>query len=76
MAADGGGEGPEAVMDRLNVVNRMESLLGIAKLVVLIGDAHPHGMEPSCDNFTEGCPEALESRPGLHSFSSLQAYGV
>lgn len=59
MQANGGGDGPEAVCDALNAANRMEFLLDAAKVVVLVGDAPPHGVEPSSDSFPKGCPAGL-----------------
>ncbi|MHA1961590.1 MAG: vWA domain-containing protein [Candidatus Thorarchaeota archaeon] len=59
MVADGGGDGPEAVCDALHVANRMEFLNESAKVVILIGDAPPHGVEPSGDNFPKGCPDGF-----------------
>ena len=56
MQAHGGGDGPEAVTDGLH------DLLGLnwdslaARLVVMVGDAPPHGVEPHGDGFPEGCP--------------------
>ena len=35
----------------------MEFLNESAKVVVFIGDAPPHGVEPSGDNFPKGCPD-------------------
>lgn len=57
MSASGGGDGPEAVCDALHVANRMEFLNESAKIIILIGDAPPHGVEPSGDNFPQGCPD-------------------
>ncbi len=57
MAASGGGDGPEAVADGLEIANRMEFLGASAKFVILVGDAPPHGVEPSGDNFPQGCPD-------------------
>ncbi len=57
MNASGGGDGPEAVADGLHVANRMEFLNESAKIIILIGDAPPHGVEPSSDNFPDGCPD-------------------
>jgi Mg-chelatase subunit ChlD len=56
MQASGGGDGPEAVCDGLHVANRMEYLNESAKIIVLIGDAPPHGVEPDGDSFAKGCP--------------------
>jgi len=56
MAAHGGGDGPEAVTDglyqALNLCWRKEAV----KVVVIISDAPPHGLEPSGDGFHSGCP--------------------
>ncbi len=57
MDAYGGGDGPEAVCDGLHVANRMEYLNESAKIMVLIGDAPPHGVEPGGDSFARGCPD-------------------
>ncbi|MGY5875298.1 MAG: vWA domain-containing protein [Candidatus Thorarchaeota archaeon] len=57
MSADGGGDGPEAVCDALHVANRMEFLNESAKVIVFVGDAPPHGVEPSGDSFPKGCPD-------------------
>jgi len=55
--AMGGGDGPEAVADGLHVaVHDMDS--GDAmKVIFLIGDAPPHGLEGNGDSsFKQGCP--------------------
>jgi hypothetical protein len=57
MAASGGGDGPEAVCDAMNLANRMEFHNESAKVIVLIGDAPPHGVEPDGDSFPKGCPD-------------------
>lgn len=59
MSADGGGDGPEAVSDALNTANRMEFLLDAAKIVVLIADAPPHGVEPG-DRWPDGPPSGIK----------------
>ncbi len=59
MAADGGGDGPEAVSDALDAANRMEFLLDAAKIVVLIADAPPHGVEPG-DRWPDGPPSGIK----------------
>ncbi len=56
MSAEGGGDGPEAVADALHMANRMEFKKESAKIVILIGDAPPHGVEPGNDGFPQGCP--------------------
>ena len=57
MSATGGGDGPEAVADALYTANRMEYLTESAKVVVLIGDAPPHGVE--ADDRWSRCPEGI-----------------
>ncbi len=56
MLAFGGGDGPEAVDTALHVANRMEYLRESAKIMVLIGDAPPHGVESS-GAWTQGSPD-------------------
>ncbi len=58
MEAQGGGDGPEAVPTALNVARRMEFLREAAKVVVLIGDAPPHGVEPN-DTYKAGWPDGV-----------------
>ena len=57
MDASGGGDGPEAVCDAMNLANRMEFHNESAKVITLIGDAPPHGVEPDGDSFPKGCPK-------------------
>ena len=59
MAASGGGDGPEAVSTALQVMNKMEYLNESAKIAVLVGDAPPHGVEPS-DRWPEGTPDGAK----------------
>ena len=56
MSAVGGGDGPEAVDTALHVANRMEYLRESAKIMVLIGDAPPHGVESS-GAWPQGSPD-------------------
>jgi len=56
MAASGGGDGPEAVTDGLFDVVRLDWRRRAARVVVWVGDAPPHGVEPSGDGFPAGCP--------------------
>jgi Mg-chelatase subunit ChlD len=59
MQASGGGDGPEAVSTAMNVTNRMEFLRDAAKVVVLIADAPPHGVESS-DRWPKGTPDGAK----------------
>jgi len=55
--ADGGGDGPEAVIDGLyDAIFLLEWRQGAHKVVVLAGDAPPHGVGGAGDAFSEGCP--------------------
>jgi len=56
MRASGGGDGPESVTDGLYDLVRLEWRPRAARVVVWVGDAPPHGVEPSGDGFPEGCP--------------------
>ncbi|NUQ74255.1 MAG: VWA domain-containing protein [Polyangiaceae bacterium] len=56
MAAQGGGDGPESVTDGLFDVVRLNWRLRAARVVVWVGDAPPHGVEPRGDEFPGGCP--------------------
>ncbi|TXT55996.1 MAG: hypothetical protein BAJATHORv1_30380 [Candidatus Thorarchaeota archaeon] len=57
MSASGGGDGPEAVADGIEAAIRMEYLSDAAKVLILIGDAPPHGVEPG-DRWDK-CPEGI-----------------
>ena len=56
MQASGGGDGPESVTDGLFDVVRLNWRPRAARVVVWVGDAPPHGVEPSGDEFPAGCP--------------------
>jgi len=56
MYASGGGDGPESLTDGLYDLVRLDWRPSAARMVVLVGDAPPHGVEPSGDAFPQGCP--------------------
>ena len=56
MQAQGGGDGPEAVTDGLRDLISLDWGERAARVVVLVGDAPPHGVEPTGDGFPQGCP--------------------
>jgi Ca-activated chloride channel homolog len=56
MRAQGGGDGPEAVTDGLHELLNLNWDPEAARLVVMVGDAPPHGVEPAHDGFPDGCP--------------------
>jgi len=56
MSAQGGGDGPEAVTDGLHKALHLNWRKEAVKIVVIIADAPPHGLEPTGDGFKNGCP--------------------
>ncbi len=56
MHANGGGDGPESVTDGLYDLVRLDFRPRAARVVVWVGDAPPHGVEPTGDGFPDGCP--------------------
>ena len=62
--ARGGGDGPEAVADGLHVaVHDMDWSGDAIKVIFLIGDAPPHGLEGNGDSsFQQGCPLGYDYR--------------
>lgn len=56
MQASGGGDGPESVTDGLYDIVRLDWRPRAARVVVWVGDAPPHGVEPEGDAFPQGCP--------------------
>jgi hypothetical protein len=57
MEASGGGDGPESVTDGLYDLVRLDWRPRAARVVVWVGDAPPHGVEPpGADGFPGGCP--------------------
>lgn len=56
MQASGGGDGPESVTDGLYDLVRLDWRPRAARVVVWVGDAPPHGVEPEGDAFPQGCP--------------------
>ncbi|HZS76540.1 MAG TPA: vWA domain-containing protein [Ktedonobacteraceae bacterium] len=64
LAADGGGDMPEAVFDGIvAAINELEWRRHARRLLVLVGDAPPHGVGAQGDHFGNGCPcgETIES---------------
>lgn len=62
MSAQGGGDGPEALSDGLVAAYRMRWRDAASKVVILITDAPPHGLEPAppsgppTDGYPQCCP--------------------
>eukprot|EP00854_Cymbomonas_tetramitiformis_P005288 gene5288-6427_t len=57
LKAAGGGDGPEAVTAALYAVSKLPYRPNAAKVVVLIADAPPHGLEPYGDDIPNGDPD-------------------
>eukprot|EP00163_Fabomonas_tropica_P021661 TRINITY_DN37796_c0_g1_i1.p1 TRINITY_DN37796_c0_g1~~TRINITY_DN37796_c0_g1_i1.p1 ORF type:complete len:326 (+),score=41.87 TRINITY_DN37796_c0_g1_i1:161-1138(+) len=57
MSASGGGDGPESVACAMHAALNLSWRKDSIKVVVLIADAPPHGLEESGDGFPNGCPE-------------------
>ncbi|CAF1227665.1 unnamed protein product [Rotaria sordida] len=58
--AQGGGDAPEAVADALHDVLKLSWRPEATKICILISDAPPHGLDPSCDGFPEGDPSGVD----------------
>lgn len=64
LAPDGGGDGAEAVLDGVvDACKKLEWRRHARRLLLLVGDAPPHGTGFHDDSFPHGCPcgETLES---------------
>lgn len=60
LKAEGGGDGPEAVLDGLNdALNKIMWREHSHNIILLVGDAPPHGYGDSGDKFPKGCPCGL-----------------
>lgn len=56
MSAQGGGDGPESVVDALWAARNLDYRKGSVRVAVLIADAPPHGLGENGDGFPNGCP--------------------
>ena len=63
LSVDGGGDGPEAVWDGLIAASKLKWRKHAVRMVILVGDAPPHGYLKGHDAFPDGCPcgETAES---------------
>lgn len=79
--ADGGGDGPEAVLDGVTAACReLAWRRHSLRLIVLVGDAPPHGVGAHGDAFSQGCPcgdsvsrLAEEQRITIHALGLTKA---
>jgi hypothetical protein len=56
LPASGGGDGPEASTDALQLCLTADWNDGASRVAILITDAPPHGVEETGDGFPDGCP--------------------
>jgi len=56
MAPSGGGDGPEAVVDALAATLELTYRPNSLRMLILIGDAPPHGFADNGDAWPAGCP--------------------
>lgn len=73
MSAAGGGDGPEAVTAALADALELPWRPNATKIIILIADAPPHGLEPGGDGFPNGDPEG---RDPLEIGRSMAAEGI
>jgi hypothetical protein len=59
-SATGGGDTPEAVVDAMHALLKLNWRDEATKVCVFISDAPPHGLGCSGDGFPEGCPCGLD----------------
>lgn len=60
LSATGGGDGPEAVLDGLHdALNKIKWREHSHNVIVLVGDAPPHGTGSGGDHWPKGCPCGL-----------------
>lgn len=69
-SASGGGDTPEAVADALHDCYKLEWREAATKIVILIADAPPHGVEKNGDSFPNGCPLGLDPVKICHDMAA------
>jgi len=60
LSAAGGGDAPEAVTCALSEASKMAFRPGSVRVVVIISDAPPHGLDENLDGFPDGCPCGID----------------
>jgi Mg-chelatase subunit ChlD len=81
LKADGGGDGPEAVLDALNdALNAVVAREHAHRVIILVGDAPPHGMGVPSDRWGKACPCGLSADKitgqARASYVAIHAVGV
>merc|ERR1719261_562357 len=70
LAAQGGGDGPEAVEAGLKGAFDMPWRAEAAQVCILIADAPPHGLGESGDGFPDGAPTGVDPLLVLDTMST------
>jgi len=73
LSAAGGGDGPEASTDALQLSLTADWRDGASRVAILITDAPPHGLGEGGDGFPNGCPLQLDP---LRVVSSMANVGI
>ncbi|THH08430.1 hypothetical protein EW145_g2717 [Phellinidium pouzarii] len=74
---EGGGDGPEALGQALDdALNMEEWRRDSTKVIVVITDAPPHGLEEWCDAFPNGAPEGYANPDPLELSRELSRSGI
>jgi Mg-chelatase subunit ChlD len=79
LSANGGGDAPEAVVDGvLAACHELEWRTHAQRIVVLVGDAPPHGIGAPGDMFVNGCPcgETVDSVTAAAEHARVTVYGL
>ena len=72
LSASGGGDGPEASTDALQMSLTADWRDGVSRVAILITDAPPHGLGEDGDGFPNGCP--LREYPNNIFWSGLNIH--
>jgi len=79
LRADGGGDGPESVLDGvLAACRELEWREHARRIAVLVGDSPPHGLGARGDGFPRGCPcgETIESVTAAAEEARITLYAL
>jgi Mg-chelatase subunit ChlD len=79
LKADGGGDGPESVLDGvLAACQKLEWRPHARRIAVLVGDAPPHGIGAGGDGFPQGCPcgQTIESVTAAAEEARITLYAL
>ena len=79
LKAEGGGDGPESVLDGvLAACQKLSWRPHARRIAVLVGDAPPHGVGSKGDGFPEGCPcgETIESVTAVAEEARVTLYAL